>query len=193
MSRVLIGFAVLVAIMIAIPLLLAWSADRRRLRIGRSGGAVVLRMPRGHYAILAAIAILPCFAFAGTALAVQWAPGAESNGRVLGLLMGGLGVLGGGYLLALELRQRIRVDEAAVEKIGAFMRRRAGWGEVAKLTHNPVNRWFFLTLSGGQRVYVPEGVDGIADFADLALAHLPPAVLAASPDAEEALRDYAAC
>ena len=193
MSRIFIGFAVLVAIMLAIPLLLAWSAGRRRVRVGRSRGTVELRMPRGHYAILASIAILPCFGFAGTALAAAWAPGAEWNGPILALFMGGLGVAGGGYLLALELRYRIRVDEVAVEKTGAFRRRRAGWNEVAKVTHNPVNRWFFLTLASGQRVYVSEGMDGIADFAELALAHLPPAVLAASPDAEEALRDLSTC
>jgi hypothetical protein len=192
MSMVLIGLGGAVLLMIAIPVLLAWSGSRRRLRVERVGGVAVLRMPRGHDAILAAIAILPCAAIAGVALAVRWAPGAESSGLVLGGFMALLGLASGGYLLALEVRGCIRVDDAAIEKVGAFTRRRSAWGDVAKVTFNPVNNWFFLTLAGGARLYVVEGLDGIADFADLALRHLPAEVLTASPEAAEALRELAA-
>jgi hypothetical protein len=192
MTRVVIGLIALAVIMIAIPLLLGWSASRRRPRLGRPGGVAVLRMPRGHNAILAAIAVLPCAAFAITALVVAWAPGARWNGWVLAGFMGSLGVALGGYLLALEVRQRIRVDGAAIEKFGAFTHRRYPWADVAQVTFNPVNKWFFFTTRDGQRVYVAEALEGIADFADLALLHLPPPVLAGNPDAAEALRDIAA-
>ncbi|HET9552716.1 MAG TPA: PH domain-containing protein [Anaeromyxobacteraceae bacterium] len=189
---VLAGLGVAVLLLVAIPVLLAWSASRRRLRVARVDGAAVLRMPRGHNAILATIAILPCAAIAVVALFVAWAPGAESSGWILAGFMGLLGLASGGYLLALEARGCIRVDEAAIEKVGAFTRRRSAWADVAKVTFNPVNNWFFLTLPGGARLYVVEGLDGIADFADLALRHLPAAVLKASPEAEEALRELAA-
>lgn len=187
--RIFLGFAAAVVIMLAIPLLLAWSGRRRRLRVGRDGGAAVLRMPRGHYAILASIAILPFAGIAYVAFSAQWDPGKESNGWIMGGLMAAAGALGGGYLLLLEARGRIRVDEAGIEKVGALMTRRAAWTQVAKITFNPLNNWFFLSLAGGGRLYVVDGVEGIADFAEIALRRLPGEVLKASPDAEEALRD----
>jgi MFS family permease len=192
MPRVLIGFAGIVIVMIAIPVLLAWSGGRRRLRVGRTAGAVVLRMPRGHHAILAAIAIIPCAALAGLSLAATWRPGNESGRWVLAGFVGLLGTVVGGYLLALEARARIRVDDFSIEKVGAFTRKRCPWQDVAKLTFNPLNDWFFLTVASGARFYVATGLEGISDFAELALQRLPRAVLDASPDAAEALRDLAA-
>jgi hypothetical protein len=190
-SRILIGFIAILVIMIAIPLLLAWTGTRRRPRVGRSGGVLVLRMPRGHHAILAVIAILPFGAIGVLALNVSWAQGSVTNRVVLGGLMLLVGALAGGYLLALEARGKIRIDDFTIEKVGAFTRKRSSWHDVAKLTYNPVNNWFFLTLSSGTRIYVVEGLDGIADFADVALQRLPPAVLVANPEATEALRDLA--
>ncbi len=187
--RILLGFTVAVVIMLAIPLLLAWSGRRRRLRVARAGGAAVLRMPRGHYAILSAVAIIPFAAIAYLAFSAQWAGGSASHGWVMGLVMGTAGAVWGGYLLALVARGRIRVDEAGIEKVGAVTTRRAAWGEVTKVTFNPMNSWFFLTLARGGRIYVVDGLEGIGDFAEIALRRLPPEVLAAAPDAEEALRD----
>jgi hypothetical protein len=189
--RILLGFAAAVLIMLAIPVLLAWSGRRRRLRIGRDAGAVVLRMPRGHHAILASIAVLPFAGIAYVALAAQWEAGSESNAWIMGGLMAAIGAGAGGYLLALEARARIRVDDQGIERVGAFTTRRAAWSDVAKVTFNPVNNWFFLTLTRGGRLYFVEGLDGIADFAEIALRRLPREVLAASPDAAEALRDLA--
>lgn len=191
MTRILAGLAVVVAIMVTIPILLAWSQSRRRLRVERTGGAAVLRMPRGHWALLATIAILPFAIISITAFLVDWQPGAETSGLVLGSVMGLAGLLSGGYLLALELRGRIRLDDACLEKFGAVGRRRFAWGEVVKITFNPVNNWFFLTGPGGKTVYFGEGLDGIATFAEYALQRLPPRVLEASPEAEEALQELA--
>jgi hypothetical protein len=103
--------------------------------------------------------------------------------------MGLAGLLSGGYLLALELRGCIRLDDACLERVGAVGRRRLAWGEVVKITFNPVNNWFFLTGPGGRTVYFGEGLDGIATFAEYALRRLPPKVLEASPEAEEALQE----
>ena len=94
-------------------------------------------------------------------------------------------------MLLLEARGRIRVDEFSIEKVGALRRRRAAWNEIVKITFNPMNSWFFLTLARGGRLYVVDGLEGIADFAEIALRRLPREVLTASPDAEEVLRDLA--
>jgi hypothetical protein len=189
--RILLGFAAAVLVMLAIPVLLAWSGRRRRLRVGRDDGAVVLRMPRGHHAILATIAIVPFAGIAYVALSAEWAAGSESNAWIMGGLMAAIGAIAGGYLLMLEARARIRVDDQGIEKVGALTTRRVAWSDVAKVTFNPVNSWFFLTLAGGGRLYVVDGLEGNGDFAEIALRRLPREVLAGSPDAAEALRDLA--
>ncbi len=191
MSHVVVGFTVMVALMIAVPVLLAWIGGRRKLRVGRTGGVMVLRMPRGHHAVLAALAILPFGAFTVLALSVAWAPSSGSGRFVLAGFTGLLGTLLGGWLLLLEARGCLRIDDAGFERVGALSRRRSAWGDVAKVTFNPVSNWFYMTLAGGGRVYVTEAHDGIASFAELALQRLPPKVLADCPDAAQALREVA--
>jgi hypothetical protein len=188
---VILGFAAVSLVMISIPALLAWSGSRRRSRVGRTGGVVVLRMPRGHHAIMASIVLLPSLGAAGLAFVTRWS-GSESNGWILGGVLALAGLLAGGYFLALEAHGALRLDDAGLERVGAVGRLRAAWADVARLTFNPVNQWFFLTLASGKRVYVVSTLDGIADFGELALAHLPKPVLDASPEAVEALRELAA-
>ncbi|MBI5066821.1 MAG: PH domain-containing protein [Deltaproteobacteria bacterium] len=184
-----IGIAVMVSMMVLTPMLLARIASRRRPRLGRVGGAVTLRMPRGHWAVLGTLAAVPCAAFSALAFLTEWRPGAESSGLVLGTLMGLLGIAGAGTLYLFEIRGRLVLDDVGLTRIGPLGQVRAAWGDVRKVTFNPVNNWFFLTLASGHRVYVTEGLEGIADFAELALAHLPRPVLEASPEAAEELRD----
>lgn len=191
MTLAVLGFAAMATLMLGVPVLLGRSARRRRLRVGATGGALVMRMPRGHNALLGALAVIPSAAFAAMALSVEWKPGSEANGWALAAFMGLVGGLAGGYLLLLEARACIRVDAASIEKVGALRRVRARWEDVRKLTFNEVNRWFFLTRKDGARIYVAEGLEGIADFAEVALRCLPPAVLAESPGAAEELRDLA--
>jgi hypothetical protein len=191
MTRVIIGFASLTLVMMGVPALLAWVASRRRLRVGRTAGALVLRMPRGYFATLAAVLFLPCAAFAVIALAVTWKPGEESSRFILAGTVGSLGLVGGGWLATLEARFRLRLDDFTIERRSAFRTRTHPWREVAKITLNPVNNWFFLTLVSGQRIYFMEGLDGIAEFAELALLRIPKPVLEANPDAVEGLRELA--
>ena len=187
MIRIVVGLAVVVLIMIAIPILLAWSQSRRRLRVERRDGAALLRMPRGHWALLSLIAFLPFAVIAVAALVVEWQPGAQGGGIFLGVFMGLVGFGAGGYLLALEFRGGLLLDDTTIQKLGVTGRRSLLWGDVQKVTFNGVNNWFFLTGPGGKTIYFGEGLDGIATFADLALLRLPPKVLEASPEAEEAL------
>jgi len=191
MTKIVLAFGLAILFMLAIPILLAWSGSRRRPRVGRRGEAVVLRMPRGHNLILAALAFVPFAAIAGLALAVEWAPDSGSSRLILGGFMAAAAVAGGGYFLLQELRGCIRLDDAGLTRVGALGTRRATWGEVDRIDFNHVNHWFYLTLHGGGRVYVVEGLDGVCDFAELVLKRLPPAVLSASPLALEALQELA--
>jgi hypothetical protein len=190
-AQIGIGFGVLVVVMLTIPLLLAWSSSRRRPRVGRTDGQVVLRMPRGHNLVMGVLAFLPFALLSGMSFAVTWAPGAERGGLVLGVLLAVVGLAGGTYFLLQELRGCIRLDDAGLTRVSAFGTRRVAWGEVARIDFNHVNHWFYMTLRGGGRVYVVEGLDGMRDFAEVALAHLPPSALEPSPLALEALQELA--
>jgi hypothetical protein len=191
MNKIVIGFIVIVVVMVAIPVLLAWSGTHRRVRVGRVGGVAELRMPRGHWTILGVLALIPGAAIAGLAVAVEWAPGAETGRWILAAFSAAAGLAAGGYLFGLEARGRLRFSDTTIEKVGVFSRTTARWSEVDRLTFNPTSNWFYLTLASGQRIYVTEGTSGLGDFAELALQHLPRPVLAASPDAVEVLKDAA--
>jgi len=192
MSLLGIGLAAVVSMMVLTPMLLSRIASRRRPRLGRVDGAVTLRMPRGHWAVLGTLAAVPCAAFSALAFLAEWRPGAEANGWVLGALMGLLGIASAGTLYLFEARGRLVLDDAGLTRIGPLREVRAAWSDVKKLTYNPANNWFFLTLASGHRVYVTAGLEGIVDFAELALARLPRPVLQAAPEAEAELRDVAA-
>jgi hypothetical protein len=189
-TQTIVGFALAGLLMVAIPGLLAWSGSRRRRRVGLTGGVLVLRMPRGHHALLGAIILAPCLGIAGMSFASQW-KGHADDGLILGGIFLTAGALGAAFLLAMELRAALRLDAAGLERIGPLRRVRAAWSDVAAIDYNPHQQWFYLTLRSGRRLYVTGALDGIADFGEVALAHLPPPVLAACPDAAEALRDLA--
>jgi hypothetical protein len=191
MSKIFVGFAVIGVIMLVIPISLAWSGTRRRLRVERVNGVAELRMPRGHWAILGVLAFLPGAAITGLSVAVDWAPGAETGKWVMATFFAVAALAASGYLFGLEARGRLRFSESAIEKQGVFKRVTARWTDVVKITFNPTNNWFFLTLASGQRIYVTEGSNGLGDFGELAPQHLPKAVLEASPEAVEALEDAA--
>jgi hypothetical protein len=191
MNKFVIGFIVIVVIMVAIPVLLAWSGTRRRIRVERVDGVAELRMPRGHWTILGVLALIPGAAITGLAVAVEWAPGAQRGRWILAAFSAVAGLTASGYLFGLEARGRLRFSETSIEKFGVFTRVTARWTDVVKLTFNPMNNWFFLTLATGQRIYVTEGTNGLGDFAELALRHLAKPVLKASPEAVEALEDAA--
>lgn len=191
MNKIVIGFVAIGLIMVAIPFALAWSGSRRRPRVARVNGVAEVRMPRGHWTILGVLAFLPGGAITGLALAVDWAPGAETGRWVLAAFFAVAAVAASGYLFGLEARGRLLFSENTIEKVGVFTRLTARWTDVAKLTFNPMNNWFFMTLANGQRIYVTEGTNGLGDFGELALRHLPKPVLEASPEAVEALEDAA--
>lgn len=191
MVRSLVALAVLVAMVISVPALLARSRRRRRLRVERVGGAAVLRMPRGHWALLSTVAAIPFAAITLPAALGAWSGGAGAGRWGPSAWLGAAGLLYAAYLMALEVRSSVRVDEAGLVKAGALGRRALAWDEVSRVTVDRAGRWFLLSGPGGRSVYVGAGLDGLATFADLALRRLPPRVLEASPPAEAALQALA--
>jgi hypothetical protein len=164
----------------------------RVYRGGRRDGAAILRPPRGRNSIFGAMALVPGLLVLGLEV-VAWRDDRLGWG---GAALAGLLVLGSAlvsaYFFAAEFRQEVRVDDAAVERVGPARSRRLAWPEVARLAYNGVNRWFVLTAADGSRMWVPEDLAGIGDFADAALARLRPEVLRADRNAQEALEQIAA-
>jgi len=176
-------------------LMLGWRAallpsGGGRPRVARRDGVAVLRPPRGRNAMLAGLALGPTLLLVGLLAKVGWRDGDGQFGLALaaGLLaLGGWLVL---WLLAAEFRQCLKVDASSIERVFAITRLRVRWSEVERIRWNPGSRWFFLVAAGAW-LWVPVDFDGIADFAQLALACLPPAVLQADPEARPVLEALA--
>jgi len=189
--QLIIAFAVLGLLLVAGGWLLR-PVPPARLRGPRSGTAVVLRPPRGRNAILSVMAIGPTLLVLVVAATAVRREGMGTIGiAIVGLAVAlGLGV--SAYFLVAERRMQVRVDARGVERTDPLRRTGIAWAEVEKIAYNGVSRWFFLTGPGGVRLWVPENMAGIGDFADGALAGLRPAVLDAEPATKEALEQLAA-
>ena len=190
-TNIVLGFAFLILLFVAYRWVSWRAAKLRRPRVGRPGGAAVLRMPPGHNLLLGVLALGPGGLLAAMSLTVQWKPGSEANGPILAAAVGLPTLAIASLLFAQEARQRIRVDDRGVERMGVFGSRRLSWEEVGGIAYNAQSRWFVLRGSAG-RVWIAETLDGIVDFAEIALARLPRRVLDESPDARDELRDLVA-
>ncbi len=184
------------ALVVMSALMLGWTAllapgHSGHPRAVRRGGAVLLRPPRGRNAMLAGLALGPTLLVVG--VLVKLGGSAERDGQFGLALAVGLLALGGWlvlWLLVAEFRQCVRVDARSIERVFAVTRLRVTWAEVERFRWNPAAGWFFIVAAGAW-LWVPAEFDGIADFAELALASLPPAVLLADPEARPALLELA--
>ncbi len=190
--QLIIAFAVLGVLLIIGGLLLR-PVPPSRLRGAREGAAVVLRPPRWRYAILASMALGPTLLVVAVAAAAARAQGGiGAGGVILVALAVGLGLAVTAYFLLAERRMRVLVDGSGVARVDALTRRRLAWSDVERIAYNGVSRWFLLEGRGGARVWVPENMAGIGDFADEALARMRPEVVRAEPATLEALEQIAA-
>ena len=189
--QLILAFAVLGVLLVAGGWLLR-PVPPEHLRGSRLGNAVVLRPPRGRYAILAVMAIGPTLLVGVVAATAARKEGMNAGGLAVVVLVMALGLAVFAYFLIAERRMQVRIDDRGVERTDPLRRTLVAWAAVEKISYNGTSRWFFLTGPGGVRLWVPENMAGIGDFADRALAGVRPAVLAASPATKEALEQLAA-
>ncbi|HET8724618.1 MAG TPA: PH domain-containing protein [Anaeromyxobacteraceae bacterium] len=189
--QLILAFAVLGSLLIAGGMLLR-PVPPAHLRGQREGQAVVLRPPRGRYAILAAMALGPTVLVAVVAGAAARKEALGGGGLALVALAVAAGIGVSLYFLLAERAMRVRVDEAGVERIDPFRRRRIGWAAVERLAYNGVSRWFFVTGPAGTKLWIPENMAGIGDFAEAALGRVRAEVLRADGATHEALQQLAA-
>ncbi len=184
-----VGVAVLAALVLLGSALLTRLRGRKPLHATRAGDALVLRPPRFLNLALAASGLAPAAIVA--ALALRVGAGASPAGRALAAALGAAGLAAAAWVVAAEVRQRTRVDAEGIERTTPTSRRKMAWSEVARIAYNPTARWFFLTGAGGGRLWISEDQGGIGDFAAMALARLPPRVLAECAEAREVLQELA--
>lgn len=161
------------------------------LRVPRVAGVAVLRPPPGRNAVLAAMAVGPTILVMAVALTAENREHIRAPGQVSVAAAVLLGLAVSVYFLVNEFRLRVRVDDAGVERSDALRRRRMAWGDVAKIAYNGVSRWFVLTSTAGTHLWIAENMAGIGDFADAAMARLPPEVARAEPVTWDALKQLA--
>jgi hypothetical protein len=188
--QLIIALAVLGLLLVAGGFLLR-PVPPARLRGAREGTAVVLRPPPWRYAILGAMAIGPTLLVAVVAATAARRNGMGTGGVALVAVMVLFGLAVTAYFLLAERGMRVRVDEGGVERIDPWRRRKLAWPEVERIVYNGVSRWFFLTGPGGARLWVPENMAGIGDFAEAALSRLRPEVLGSDEATREALQQIA--
>jgi hypothetical protein len=185
----------LLGIVVMTALMLGWRSfltpgGGTRAHVAMRDGVAVMRPPRGRNLMLAGLALAPTLLLVGVLAKIGWRERDDQFGLALavGLLaLGGWLVL---WLMAAEFRQRFRVDARSIERVFAITRLEVKWSEVERIRWNPSSRWFFIVAAGAW-LWVPIDFDGIADFAQLALACLPPAALQADPEARPVLEELA--
>lgn len=159
-------------------------------RVARHGGVAVLRPPRGRNVMFAGLALAPTLIVLAFLLQVERLTEADHAGLALAALL----LAGGGALVvsffAAEFRQKLSVSLDHLESVFILTTMKVKWNEVERIRWNPSSRWFFLVAAGAW-LWVPVDFDGIGDFAELALAALPPTVLGASLETRRELEELA--
>lgn len=112
-------------------------------------------------------------------------------GLLAGVALTGLALAVAAYQFAYAFRARLVVHETGIERIGVARRRLVGWGTIAKIAFNPAHHWFFVTLSDGSHLWLPADVEGMPEFARIAVRRIPRAVLQADPVVREVLDELA--
>jgi hypothetical protein len=185
----MLGFVAMAALLIFGRRLFARNSTGQVPRVAPVNGIINLRPPRWYHAFLAALALLPGVVVGILLISAEMVGRNGPGGRVISALA----ILGSlawsAFLIAEEVKLHIRVDGAALERVGVFGVRRMPWSDVETIGYNANGRWFFLT-GAGLRIWVGEDMDGISDFSELALAHLPTGVLQAAPGVREELEGW---
>jgi hypothetical protein len=190
MRDAVIAFTVLAVLMLGGRFLF----NRRRpasapLHVPSADGAFTLMPPRRNGVLLGLTALIPAGVL-GLVTFAAWQTGRMGflPGVVATLLM----VAVAAYLFASAVRSRLIVRDTGIERIGVVRHRLIGWTSIAKIAFNPLQHWFFLTMSDGSRLWLPADIAGMGDFATFALRRVRPDVLEkADPVVREVLEELA--
>jgi hypothetical protein len=163
-----------------------------RAHVPRTDGVVVMRPPRRYGIALGISALFPAGVLAAIAVRALSAQETSVFDAVAVVVATAAALAVAAHQFTAAFRSRFVVDEVGLTRVGVLGRRSVRWGDVSRVVFNPMNRWFFVTGAGGERVWVPVDLHGIGDFAAVALAKLPAAALRADELAREALEDLAA-
>ncbi len=159
-------------------------------RVPRRGGVAVLRPPRGRNVMFAGLALAPTLILVALLVKAERITEADQSGVALAVLLIGIGAALTVSCFAAEFRQKLSVDTDHLESVFILTTLKVRWNEVERIRWNPGSRWFFMVAAGAW-LWVPADFDGIADFAELALSALPPAVLGASQETRQELEELA--
>ena len=101
-------------------------------------------------------------------------------------------LLVGWFVAQQERAERFRISEDFVERESPWnhRRRRFSWGAVRKIGY-PMHQTLVLFDDRGRLMRIGPGIDGIGDFAAVALRRLPPEVLGKAPDVKALLTKIA--
>jgi hypothetical protein len=190
MPRSAIVVAAVLGLLLVTHLFLRRHAPRPHARGRVPGLPVELRMRPGRYLSLCTLALAPTGFVIWVVVTIHHGTSVLDG---VGLLVASAwvtaGLATGAWCVAAEFRERIRVDRGGIDWTGVLGRRRVPWGEIARVAYNPGHHWFFLTMADGTHLWIWDDLVGIAEFAELALAWLPPGSLFADPFARLALEE----
>jgi len=159
-------------------------------RVPRHGGVAVLRPPRGRNVMFAGLALAPTLIVLAFLLQVEKLTEADQAGLAMAVALLACGGALAICMVAAEFRQKLSVSLDHLESVFILTTMKVKWNEVERIRWNPSSRWFFLVAAGAW-LWVPVDFDGIGDFAELALAALPPTVLGASLETRRELEELA--
>ena len=162
-----------------------------RPHVPLTGGRLFLRQPRSRGVMLGFAALLPALVL-GAVGASAWMAGTGKAGLFAVAVATLLPLMTSVHQFLSAFLHRFAVHDIGIESIGVVTRRLVRWVDVASVTYNPLQRWFFVTTSHGSHLWLPEDLYGIGDFAAVALHRLPATALSRDPAAREELEDLAA-
>lgn len=158
------------------------------LHVPSPDGSLTLRPPRGSAIMLGVFALFPAGVLGLVTIQGWWRGG---KGVTAALVATSLAAAAAAYVIASAVRSRVVVHDTGIERVGVFRRRLFGWTAVARIAFNPIQRWFFLTMSDGSHLWIRADIAGIGDFARIVLRRVKATVLATGPDVCEVLSELA--
>jgi hypothetical protein len=179
------------------PALIALLVPAALGALARAGGLArarpgELRYSRALRWIGVLLAVLPPLAMAAAILFAQKRPLRPDERLPVVLLFVFAPVLMAPVVLEL-VRVRHSYDEVGFDFRSPWSRHRhVAWSDVASLRWRKVMKSLDLRSSGGTTLHISPLLGGLEPFAELALARIPPAVLAGCPDCRAVLRVMAA-